>query len=94
VLKAASDATLAFYNQGMAWPDNYKTIRRLMAMNDGQRPLSLATVSRSGIAAVLTWSGCSADWDRREASAGARLLVSEPVSTGGKVDLWAQPISR
>lgn len=94
LLKAESGARVAYYNEGMAWPDSYRTIAQLMSMSDGQTPLSLTTVSHSGIAAVLTWSGCSAGWDRLEAASGARLLDSEPVSTGGKIDLWAARLSK
>ena len=88
LLTAESDAAVAFYNKGLAWPDNHRMIARLMSMNAGEEPLSLAVVSQGGIAALLTWSECPAGWDRHEAASGARLLDSEPVSTGGKINLW------
>lgn len=94
LLTAESDAAVAFYNKGIAWPDNHRMIARLTSMNAGEEPLSLAVVSQSRIAAVLTWSECSAGWDRHEAASGARLLDSEPVSTGGKINLWAASLGK
>ena len=94
LLTAESDAAVAFYNKGLAWPDNHRMIARLMSMNAGEEPLSLAVVSQGGIAALLTWSECPAGWDRHEAASGARLLDSEPVSTGGKINLWAASLGK
>jgi hypothetical protein len=61
IYKAVTGKPTAFFNIGMAWPQNYQNISQVM-LNTSNQKLDLVALEQANVKYFLTDSNCNSDW--------------------------------
>lgn len=86
-LKALSGLPTAFYNLGLAWPNNEPMFRTLLEERD-RGSLNQPLAEQAGVDYVMIDSGCEPNWlEQVKGSKVAESVYDSGVSTGA-VSLW------
>ena len=84
ILKLITGAPVAFFNRGLAWPENRVALDTFL---DPQRPraISVEELDAAGITHVLTDAGCTDEWQLSDARMQPVALQAYP---RGTFTLW------
>ena len=90
ILKLITGAPVAFFNRGLAWPENRVALDTFL---DPQRPraISVEELNAAGITYVLTDAGCADEWQLSDARMQPVALQSYP---RGTFTLWQVQTAR
>lgn len=90
VLKVVWGGPTAFYNLGLAWPENPTHYRAVLdARLDGR--LDLDEASKAGISYVAADSDCAQGWASDLVAAGATQVTERSYGADGSYVLWRLP---
>lgn len=83
-LKALTGAPTAYYNLGLAWPNNEQAYRELLEKRE-DGILDQAIARQAGVGYVMIDTACEADWHARIEGS---LIAESGYGTGQAVTLW------
>jgi len=82
LLKLITSRPVAFFNYGLAWPDNREEVRDLNERLTGNTLIGLQAAQ---VGYVITDSNCDSDWAYTEA--GINIISITPYDSGA-LTLW------
>lgn len=89
VLKVVWGGPTAFYNLGLAWPDNPEAMREVLDSRiEGQ--LAVQAAREAGVTSVVTDSACAEGW-QAELAATSTLIAEEEYGDAGSFSIWRLP---
>lgn len=86
IVKVQTGAPIAFYNIGMAWPENKMEIDAVIKQNE-RGILDIDTMRAAGIGYLITDSSCSTAWNLQEAVGVTKMNQVEYLDQGGPEEL-------